>query len=75
MSSEQAEKDLTVTLVLSEENMEKLQACAEYRGLSVEDVVRLYVQDWIDTDYSTSQGAISRRMLYRDYPDNMNARD
>lgn len=45
-----------------------LEACAAHRGVSVEEVARAYVEDWIDVDYPTSRGRITREATYRDEP-------
>lgn len=50
------------------EMMEMLVACAAWRRVSVSDLVRAYVEDWIDIDYPESRGRLTRRGIYRDGP-------
>ena len=61
----------SVTITLSEDEFEKLRACSEYRKLNVDEVVRMYIRDWIETDHPASQGRFGRRQIYRDYPTEM----
>jgi len=51
--------DLTMTM---------LSACAEWRRISVEELVRAYIEDWIDIDYPESRGRHTRRGIHRDGP-------
>ena len=53
---------------LNAETFALLEACAAYRGVSVEEVARAYVEDWIDVDYPASRGRITREATYRDEP-------
>lgn len=45
-----------------------LEACAAWRNVSVENLARVYVEDWIDIDYPQSRGRHTRRGIYRDGP-------
>ena len=58
--------DRTVKIALTERELAKLDACAKCRQMSVVEVVRRYLNDWIDTDYPAAMGTFSRRQLYRD---------
>jgi hypothetical protein len=57
-----------VQVTFSKETMSMLRACAEWRKLSVEDLARAYVEDWLDIDFPESQGRYTRRSIYRDGP-------
>jgi hypothetical protein len=50
---------------LNEESMRQLEVCAAWRGMSVPEAVRAYVEDWMSVDYPESQGRWTRRSLYR----------
>jgi hypothetical protein len=63
MSDEQ-----TVQLTFSKETMGMLRACAEWRKMSVEDLARAYVEDWLDIDFPESKGRNTRRSINRDGP-------
>ena len=58
--------DRTVKISLTEQELARLDACAKYRQMSVVEVVRHYLNDWIDTDYPAATGTFNRRQLYRD---------
>ena len=58
-----------ITITVDESLMDRLNACAEWRNHPVEELVRLYVEDWVAIDYPESQGRLTRRGLYRDGPD------
>jgi hypothetical protein len=45
-----------VEVSLSSESMRMLEACAAWRKVSVGELVRAYVEDWLDIDYPESQG-------------------
>ncbi|MBA3449524.1 MAG: ribbon-helix-helix protein, CopG family [Pseudaminobacter sp.] len=57
-----------VEVTLDEEAMKMLTACAAWRKVPVTELVRAYVEDWIDIDYPESQGRLTRRGIYRDGP-------
>ena len=58
----------TVQVTLDNETMKMLEACAHWRNVSVEELVRAYVEDWVDIDYPESQGRQTRRGIHRDGP-------
>jgi hypothetical protein len=58
----------TVQVTFNEETMDMLKACAVWRKVSVEELVRAYVEDWLDIDFPESQGRLTRRGLHRDGP-------
>jgi hypothetical protein len=58
----------SIQVPLDDEAMERLKTCALWRKVSVEELVRAYVEDWIDVDFPASQGRSIRRGLYRDGP-------
>jgi hypothetical protein len=45
-----------------------LSACAAWRGLTVEDPARLYIEGWIDVDFPEMRGRHTRRSMHRDGP-------
>lgn len=57
-----------IEIVLDDETMKMLAACAEWRNVSVADLVKAYVEDWLDVDYPESQGRLTRRGIDRDGP-------
>jgi hypothetical protein len=63
MSDEQ-----TVQVTFDRESMVVLAKCAAWRSVSVEDLVRAYVEDWLDIDFPESQGRLTRRGIHRDGP-------
>ena len=65
MSDNRSQK---IEVSLSSENMRMLEHCAAWRKVSVEELVRAYVEDWLDIDYPQSQGRHTRRGLHRDGP-------
>jgi hypothetical protein len=60
--------DQTITVTFSDETMDMLKACAAWRNVSVEDLVRVYAEDWLDIDYPESRGRLTRRGIHRDGP-------
>lgn len=58
----------TVQITFDDEAVKMLEACAAWRNVSVEDLVKAYVEDWIDIDYPESQGRLTRRDIHRDGP-------
>ena len=62
-----------IDVALDEQAMQRLTACAAWRNVSVSELVRLYVEDWIDIDYPESQGRHTRRGIYRDGPIGLDA--
>ncbi|MBS3647943.1 hypothetical protein KEU06_04780 [Pseudaminobacter sp. 19-2017] len=50
------------------ETMTMLETCAACRQVSVEQLVKAYVEDWLDIDYLESQGRLTRRGIHRDGP-------
>jgi hypothetical protein len=57
-----------IEVMFDDVGMMRLRACAAWRNVSVEELVRAYVEDWIDVDYPESQGRLTRRGIYRDGP-------
>ena len=57
--------DRTVEFALDRGALERLVVCAAWRKVSVADLARAYVEDWIDIDYPESQGRLTRRGIYR----------
>jgi Ribbon-helix-helix protein, copG family len=60
--------DIAVEFTLDSEVMKRLVVCAAWRNVSVAQLVRAYVEDWIAIDYPESQGRLTRRGIYRDEP-------
>jgi hypothetical protein len=60
--------DQTVQVTFTEETIDMLRKCAAWRKVSVEDLVRAYVEDWLDIDFPESQGRLTRRGIHRDGP-------
>ena len=58
----------SVEVVLDETTMERLEVRALWRSVSVADLARAYIEDWIDIDYPESQGRLTRRGIHRDGP-------
>jgi hypothetical protein len=50
------------------EAMKMLETCAAWRHVSVEQLVKAYVEDWLDIDYPESQRRLTRRGVHRDGP-------
>lgn len=57
-----------IKVTFSRETMGMLETCAAWRKLSMEDLVRAYVEDWLDIDFPESQGRLTRRGIHRDGP-------
>ena len=60
--------DQKVEVEFDKDTMEMLTACAVWRNVPVEELVRAYVEDWIDIDYPESRGRPTRRGIHRDGP-------
>jgi len=59
----------TVHVSFDQQTMDMLRTCAAWRKVSVEQLVRAYVEDWLDLDYPESQGRrLTRRGTDRDGP-------
>ncbi|MDX8443690.1 hypothetical protein [Mesorhizobium australafricanum] len=58
----------TVQMTFDPETMNMQVACANWRGVSIEELAKAYVQDWLDVDFPESQGRHTRRGLHRDGP-------
>jgi hypothetical protein len=65
--------DQTVQITFDKETMDMLTACAEWRGISVGELAKAYVEDWLDVDYPESQGRLTRRGIHRDGPITLDA--
>ena len=63
----------TVHMSFDQQTMGMLRTCAAWRKVSVEQLVRAYVEDWLDLDYPESQGRLTRRGTYRDGPITLDA--
>ena len=57
-----------VEVTFDDETMKMLEACAAWRNVSVAELVKAYVEDWIDIDFPESQGRRTRRGIHRDGP-------
>ena len=57
-----------VQIEFDDDTFALLEACAAHRGVSIEEVARAYVEDWIDVDYPALRGRIVREATYRDEP-------
>lgn len=57
-----------VQVTFSKETMGMLNACAAWRNVSIEELARAYVEDWLDIDFPESQGRRTRRGIHRDGP-------
>ncbi|AZO04106.1 MULTISPECIES: hypothetical protein [unclassified Mesorhizobium] len=58
----------TVQMTFDRETMDMLAGCAKWRGVSIEELVKAYVQDWLDIDFPESHGRHTRRSIHRDGP-------
>ncbi|TPJ70718.1 hypothetical protein [Mesorhizobium sp. B2-6-2] len=58
----------TVQMTFDRETMDMLAACAKWRGVSIEELAKAYVEDWLDVDFPESQGRHTRRGIHRDGP-------
>jgi hypothetical protein len=67
------DKDCKIEFTLNRETMDMPAACAEWRGISVEELAKAYVEDWLDLDYPESQGRLTRRSIHRDGPITLDA--
>ena len=63
----------TVHVSFDQQTMDMLRTCAAWRKVSMEQLVRAYVEDWLDVDYPESQGRLTRRGTYRDDPITLDA--
>lgn len=63
----------TVQVTFDKETSDMLEKCAAWRKVSVEELVRAYVEDWLDIDFPESQGRRTRRGIYRDGPITLDA--
>ena len=57
-----------LTISLDDETTKMVEACAAWRGVSVERLAHAYILDWLDVDYPETQGRLTRRGIYRDDP-------
>lgn len=57
-----------ITIAFDDETMKLVEACAAWRGVSVEELAQAYILDWLDTDFPESQGRQTRRGIHRDGP-------
>ena len=60
--------DQAVQVTFTKETLDMLKACAAWRKVSVEELVRAYAEDWLDVDFPESQGRLTRRGIHRDGP-------
>ena len=44
-------------MTFDEDTMRMLEACAAWRNVSLEELVKAYVEDWIDVDYPEFAGS------------------
>lgn len=58
----------TIPLSLTSDMARRLEECAKWRNLSVPELVRANVEDWIAIDYPESKGRLTRRGIHRDGP-------
>ena len=58
----------TVHMSFDQQTMGMLRTCAAWRKVSVEQLVRAYVEDRLDVDYPEAQGRLTRRGTDRDGP-------
>jgi hypothetical protein len=65
--------DQSVQIIFDKETMGMLTACAEWRGIPVEELAKAYIEDWLDVDYPESQGRLTRRGIHRDGPITLDA--
>jgi hypothetical protein len=61
-------KGNSVEVILDEITMARLELCARWREVSVPDLARAYIEDWIDVDAEEATGRpFLRNSIYRDY--------
>ena len=57
-----------ISITLDSETMKMLETCASWRGATVDELAKAFVEDWLDIDYPDSQGRLTRRGVHRDGP-------
>lgn len=63
-----ADGEQIIQVHFNEQTIGMLVACAAWRNVPVEDLVRAYAEDWLDIDYPESRGRHTRRGIHRDGP-------
>lgn len=62
-----------ITIALDEQTIKMVETCAAWRRVSVEDLAKAYILDWLDIVYPESQGRQTRRGVHRDGPITLDA--
>lgn len=60
--------DRSIQITFDKETVDMLMACGKWRGISIEELAKAHVEDWLDIDYPESQDRLTRRGIHRDGP-------
>jgi hypothetical protein len=59
---------MKLTIELPDILRERLASVAANRGVTLEELAKAYIEDWLGIEYAELVGRLSRRAIYRDGP-------